>query len=83
MGFSRQEYWSELPFPSPQDLLNPGIETQSPALAGRFFTIVLMHKHLKILHTLIMYLKRIICFYQLTLLQALLCLFFNVIVDLE
>ena len=26
MGFSRQEYWSELPFPSPGDLLNPGIE---------------------------------------------------------
>ena len=26
MGFSRQEYWSGLPFPSPGDLLNPGIE---------------------------------------------------------
>ena len=32
MGFSRQEYWSELPFPSPGDLPNPGIEPQSPAL---------------------------------------------------
>ena len=32
MGFSRQEYWSELPFPSPEDLLNPGIEPRSPAL---------------------------------------------------
>ena len=32
MGFSRQEYWSELPFPSPGDLLEPGIETLSPAL---------------------------------------------------
>ena len=32
MGFSRQEYWSGLPFPSPGDLLNPGIELQSPTL---------------------------------------------------
>ena len=32
MGFSRQEYWSGLPFPSPGDLLNPGIEPGSPAL---------------------------------------------------
>ena len=31
-GFSRQEYWSGLPFPSPEDLPNPGIETGSPAL---------------------------------------------------
>ena len=41
MGFSRQEYWSELPFPPPGDLPDPGIETvslTSPALAGRFFT---------------------------------------------
>ena len=37
MGFSRQEYWSGLPFPSPGDLLDPGIEPMSPALAGRFF----------------------------------------------
>ena len=32
MGFSRQEYWSELPFPSPEDLPDPGIELGSPAL---------------------------------------------------
>jgi len=32
MGFSRQEYWSGLPFPSPKDLLDPGIEPQSPAI---------------------------------------------------
>ena len=31
-GFSRQEYWSELLFPSPGDLSNPGIEPRSPAL---------------------------------------------------
>ena len=38
MGFSRQEYWSGLPFPPPGDLPNPGIKPGSPALAGRFFT---------------------------------------------
>ena len=32
MEFSRQEYWSGLPFPSPGDLLDPGIEPRSPAL---------------------------------------------------
>ena len=32
MGFSRQAYWSGLPFPSPGDLPNPGIEPGSPAL---------------------------------------------------
>ena len=32
MGFSRQEYWSGLPFPSPGDLPNPGIELWFPAL---------------------------------------------------
>ena len=40
--FSRQEYWSRLPSPSPGYLPNPGIEPvslMSPALAGRFFTI--------------------------------------------
>ena len=41
MGFSRQEYWSGLPFPTPGDLPDPGIKPaslRSPALAGRFFT---------------------------------------------
>ena len=41
IGFPRQEYWSGLPFPSPRDLPDPGIEPKSvtsPALAGRFFT---------------------------------------------
>ena len=32
MGFSRQEYWSGLPFPSPGDLSDPGIKPGSPAL---------------------------------------------------
>ena len=41
MGFFRQEYLSRLPFPSPGDLPDPGIEPTSPVspvLAGRFFT---------------------------------------------
>ena len=41
MEFSRQEYWSVLPFPSPGDLPNSGIEPaslMSPALAGGFFS---------------------------------------------
>ena len=38
MGFSRQEYWSGLPFPNHGDLPDPGIKTVSPALAGQFFT---------------------------------------------
>ena len=38
MGFSRQEYWSGLPFPSPGDLPNPGIEPGSPALEADVLT---------------------------------------------
>ena len=38
MVFSRQEYWSGLPFPSPGDLPDLGIKPESPVLAGRFFT---------------------------------------------
>ena len=38
MGFSRQEYWSGLPFPSPGDLSNPGIEPRSPALQADVLT---------------------------------------------
>ena len=41
MGLSRQEYWSGLPLPTPGDLPDSGIESESlasPTLAGRFFT---------------------------------------------
>ena len=41
MGFPRQEYWSGLPFLPPEDLMDTGIKSMSPAasaLAGRFFT---------------------------------------------
>ena len=43
MEFSRQEYWSALPFSTPGDLPDPGVEPMSlasPALAGGFFTTV-------------------------------------------
>ena len=38
MGFSRQEYWSGLPFPSPGGLPDPGIEPRSPALEAEALT---------------------------------------------
>ena len=38
MGFSREEYWSELPFPSPGDLPDLGIKPSSPALQADAFT---------------------------------------------
>ena len=41
LGLSRQDYWSEWPFPSPRNLPDPGVELESlesPALAGRVFT---------------------------------------------
>ena len=38
MGFSQQEYWSRLPFPSPEDLPHLGIKPTSLGLAGGFFT---------------------------------------------
>ena len=47
MKISRQEYWSELPFPAPEDLPDPGIEPTSLAsfaLAGGFFTTELPGK---------------------------------------
>ena len=39
MGFSRQEYWRGLPFSSPGDLPDPGIEPRSTCTAGRLFTV--------------------------------------------
>ena len=38
MGFSRQEYWSGLPFPSPGDLPDPGMEPRSPTLQADALT---------------------------------------------
>ena len=45
MGFSRQEYWSGLPFPSPGDLPDPGIEPGSPALEADTLTSEPPGKH--------------------------------------
>ena len=39
MGLPRQEYWSGLPFSSPRDLCNPGIEPMSPALQADSFLL--------------------------------------------
>ena len=44
VGFSRQEYWSGLPFPPPGNLPNPGIKPTSLALAGGCFTTELPGK---------------------------------------
>ena len=47
MGFPRQEYWSELPFPSPGDPSNPGIKPTflaSPALVGKSFITAALEK---------------------------------------
>ena len=49
IGFPRQEYWSRVPFPTPGDLLDPGIEPSSPASAGGFFTTEPPRKSLKII----------------------------------
>ena len=51
MGFSRQEYWSELPFPFPGDLPDPGIEPESPALQADSLLTELQGKILAILVT--------------------------------
>ena len=44
-GFPMQEYWSVLPFPSPGDVTDPGIEPKPPALAGGFFITEPPRKH--------------------------------------
>ena len=51
MEFSRQEYWSGLPVPTPRDLLDPGIKPTSPALVGRFFTTVPPGKPIVLSHS--------------------------------
>ena len=50
MGFPRQEYWDGLPFPSPEDLPNPGIKPTSPALVeadgkGQFLVGTMIQKY--------------------------------------
>ena len=63
MGFPRQEYWSGLSFPSPEDFLDPGMETVSPELAGIFFTSEPLEKPLESLKTSeVLIKKRLILF---------------------
>ena len=56
MGFSRQECWSGLPFPSPEDLPDPGIKPASPALAVGFFIPL---SHLGSPHVTLGFIKKI------------------------
>ena len=52
MGFSRQDYWNRLPFPTLEDLSNPGTKPMSlatPALAGRFFPTIPPGKPIKMI----------------------------------
>ena len=49
LGFSRQEYCSGLPFPSPEDLPDPGIEPAFPVLQADSIPLVL-HSHRKAIH---------------------------------
>ena len=49
MEFSRQEYWTGLPFPTPGDLPDPRIKPMSPALAGDYFTTEPQGKPLNLL----------------------------------
>ena len=60
MGFSRQEYWSGLPFPSPGDLLHPGIKPRSPALQADF-SIRLTSLHMIISSSIHYFILLIIC----------------------
>jgi len=50
MGFSRQEYWNGLPFPSQGDLPNPGIEPRTPVLQADTLLSVLLGKLISILN---------------------------------
>ena len=64
MEFSRQEYWNGLPFPTPWELPDPGIEPTSsaspvfPALVGRFFTTLPLGKPAGDLEMIILVLKK-------------------------
>ena len=50
MGLSRQEYWSELPFPPPGELASPGIQLMSPILADGFLPLSLLGSPLLLLN---------------------------------
>ena len=57
MGFSRQKYWSGLPFPSPGDLPDPGIEPMCPALQADYLPL----SHLKISYNARNHTQNVLC----------------------
>ena len=59
MGFPRQEYWSGLPFSSPGDLPNPGVERDSPALASTS-QLALSHQESPIISLLMLKIKALL-----------------------
>ena len=61
IGFSRQEYWSGLPFPSPEDLPDPGIEPGSPALQAHSLLYELQGNSLNNVYILIKYELLVAC----------------------
>ena len=63
LGFSRQEHWSGLPFPSPGDLPDPGIEPRSPALQANSLPTELQGKTYIVSISLLI--KHLGCFYVL------------------
>ena len=96
MEFSRQEYWSGLPFPTPRDLSDPGIELTS-ALAGRVCATVPPRKHIHILATLsllicehglfchldlLSFLSTIVCSFQIYFILLKLNLFLSILIFL-
>ena len=58
MGFSRQEYWSGLPFPSPGDLPDPGIELRSPTMQADALTSEPPGKPIKVKDLIFLKVKR-------------------------
>ena len=64
MEFSRHEYWSGLPFPSPEDLPDPGIELWSPALKADSLPFELQGSPYRILAIYKAFLKHFRAFHQ-------------------
>ena len=58
MGFSRQEYRSRLPFPSPGDLPNPGIEPRSPTLQAALYPLSHQRRYIYIYKIYVLYIKQ-------------------------
>jgi len=57
-GIPRQEYWNGLPCPPPEDLPHPGIELESPAVAGR--SLLLSHQESPIVNNTVMHILKLL-----------------------